>query len=116
MKKSKVPTSKQKGNLHDITMPLLSSMYREFQELSKKKPEAAVSKAKIAIVNRLLEKMRIVLKDEATIEFLDILVEDYIPQVSDVTLILSQYVASMEAFKRHHYDFDKSAWTYEKNE
>ena len=31
--------------------------------------------------------------------------EDDVPQVSDVTLILSQYVASMEAFHKIHYGY-----------
>lgn len=89
-------------------MPLLLAMYTEFKELSKKKPDAAVSKSKIKITNRLLEKITVVLNDEKTIEFLDLLDEDDIPQISDVTLILSQYVAAMEAFHKTHYGWDGS--------
>jgi len=86
-------------------MPLLNSMYVEFKELSKKKPEAAVSKNKIKIVNRLLEKVREVLIEEESIEFLDILDEDDVPQTSDVTLILSQYVAAMNSFHSKYYAY-----------
>jgi DNA replicative helicase MCM subunit Mcm2 (Cdc46/Mcm family) len=101
-------TTKEKAHIHDTTMPLLKAMYSEFKELSRKKPDSAVSKSKIKITNRLLEKVRTVLEDSSSIEFLDLLEEDDIPQVSDVTLILSQYVASMEAFHKRHYGYHNS--------
>jgi hypothetical protein len=99
-------TTHNKADNHDTTMPLLKSMYLEFKELSKKKPDAAVSKNKIKMVNRLLESIRIVLADDKSIEFLDLLDEDDIPQMSDATLILSQYVASMEKFKSTYYGYN----------
>jgi len=98
-------TTQEKVSVYETTMPLLKAMYFEFKELSKKKPDSAVSKNKIKITNRLLEKVRVALENSSSIEFLDLLDEDDIPQVSDVTLILSQYVASMEAFKKRHYGY-----------
>ncbi|STQ89716.1 hypothetical protein [Iodobacter fluviatilis] len=106
MSKGKFYTSNEKAQTHDTMTPLLSAMYSEFKELSKKKPDSAVSKSKIKIVNRLLEKVRDVLADEDSIEFLDLLDEDDVPQVSDVTLILSQYVAAMDAFRGKHHGWD----------
>lgn len=105
-------TTEEKAKTHDTMTPLLEAMYLEFKELSKKKPDSAVSKSKIKIVNRLLDKIRIVLADEESIDFLDILDEDDVPQASDVTLILSQYVAAMKAFHEKHYGWDGSthAW------
>lgn len=105
-------TTQSKAQIHDAMTPLIKSMYSEFKEISKKKPESAVSKNKIKIANRLLERLRIILADEDTIEFLDILDEDDVPQASDVTLILSQYVASMEAFHDKYFGWDgsKSIW------
>ncbi|OLF59343.1 hypothetical protein BTN33_12145 [Aeromonas veronii] len=88
--------------------PLLAAMYTEFKEISKKKPDAAVSKSKMKIVNRLLEKVRTVLSDEESIDFLDMLDEDDVPQASDVTLILSQYMAAMNAFHDKHYGWNGS--------
>jgi len=101
-------TTQDKADNHDTTMPLLNSMYLEFKELSKKKPDAAVSKNKIKMVNRLLERIRSVLADDKSIEFLDLLDEDDIPQTSDATLILSQYVASMNKFTSMHYGYNSS--------
>ncbi|EAA7200966.1 hypothetical protein KCE62_000978 [Salmonella enterica subsp. enterica serovar Newport] len=101
-------TSQDKAKTHDTTTPLLKAMYFEFKEISKKKPDSAISKGKIKIVNRLLEKVKTVLEDEESIIFLDLLDEDDVPQASDVTLILSQYVAAMDAFREKHYGWDGS--------
>lgn len=104
--KTKLHTTLEKASTHDTTMPLIEAMYAEFKELSKKKPDSAVSKSKIKITNRLLERVRVVLSDEESIDFLDILDEDDVPQASDVTLILSQYVAAMKAFHSKYYGWN----------
>lgn len=109
MKNHQSTTTAEKAKNHDTTLPLLNSMYAEFKELSKKKPDAAVSKSKILIVNRLLQKIREVLQDEDSIEFLDLLNEDDMPQTSDITLMLSQYVAAMEKFKEQHYGWESTS-------
>ena len=99
-------TTVEKADIHDVTTPMLKAMYNEFKELSKKKPDGAVSKSKIKIVNRLLKKCREVLNDELSIEYLDLLDEDEVPQSSDVVLMLSQYVAAMEQFHATYHGWD----------
>lgn len=96
----------------EVATPLLKAMYGEFKELSKKKPEGAISKAKIEVVNRLLGKCREVLADEGSLEFLDLLNEDDVPQHSDVVLVLSQYVAAMEQFHSAYYGWDGTDHTW----
>jgi hypothetical protein len=112
MEVTKHKTELGKVDTYETTIPLLRAMYIEFQDLSKKKPDAAVSKSKIKIANRLLSEARTVLIDEKTIGFLDLIDEDDVPQVSDVTLIMSQYVAAMGAFREKYYGFDgvRSTW------
>ena len=92
-------------------MPLLSSMFREFQELSKKKPDGVLNKRKIAIVNRLLREIHGILAEEPTNMYLDILNEDDLPQNSDVVLILSLTVAAMKTFE-NKYKF-RNSWSFE---
>lgn len=115
MKEIEHYTTQSKAHMHDAMTPLIKSMYSEFKEISKKKPESAVSKSKIKIANRLLERLRLILADEDTIKFLDLLDEDDVPQVSDVTLILSQYVASLEAFRSKYFGWngEESTWHIE---
>lgn len=112
MSNNKFYTTEEQAQTHDNMIPLLKAMYAEFKEISKKKPDSAVSKSKIKIANRLLEKVRTVLSGEEAIDFLDLLDEDDVPQASDVTLILSQYVASMDAFREKHYGWDGSNHTW----
>jgi len=112
MKSHQDVTTTDKASTHDTIMPLLESMYTEFKELAKKKPDAAVNKSKIAIANRLLTKVRVVLKEEESIDFLDLLDEDDIPQASDVTLMLSQYVAAMTAFHKKYYGWNGSEYIW----
>ena len=95
-----------KGAIHNTTMPLLEALYEEYSILSKKKPDATLSTQKIKTVNRLLVSVRQVLDSEAVIEYLDLLDEDDVPQVSDVVISLSQYVAAMKSFKRTYYSND----------
>jgi hypothetical protein len=90
----------------EMTKPLLDAMYAEFRELSKKRPDGPVGKAKIRVVNRLLEKCREILDGEATLAFLDLLDEDEVPQSSDVVLCLSQYVAAMNGFRSCRFGWD----------
>jgi hypothetical protein len=54
---------------------------------------------KVKLTNRILVKIRAILQDDPTIEFLDILDEDALPTNSDVVLIIAQFRSSMELFK-----------------
>lgn len=112
MPQNKAKTTSKKALTHDVMTPLLAAMFEEFKDLAKKKPDAAVSKSKLVIANRLLNRVREVLVDEESIEFLDLLNEDDVPQASDVTLVLSQYVAAMAAFreKYHGWNGTELAW------
>lgn len=95
---------KKKLEIFYTVNPMLEAMFGEFKELSKKKPDGAVSKNKIKVVNRLIAKCKEMLNDEPSTEYLDLLDEDDVPQNSDVVLMLSQYVAAMYQFKRTHDD------------
>ena len=106
MKKTGGLTTKQAAESFEVLMPLLKSLYNEFKDLSKKNPESAVSKGKVALVNRLLEKVRGILSDQDSLPFLDLLNDDDLPQSSDVTIMLSQYVAAMTAFKYRYFGWD----------
>ena len=98
-------TTTEKGSKHDDLMPLLTAMFREFQDAAKKKPDGALNKRKVEIVNRLLREILTVVDGEATRAYLDLLDEDDLPQNSDVVLILGQAVAAMEAFKEKYYGY-----------
>lgn len=112
MNQNQAKTTSKKASTHDVMTPLLAAMFEEFKDLAKKKPDAAVSKSKLVIANRLLNRVREVLADEESIEFLDLLNEDDVPQASDVTLVVSQYVAAMRAFREKYYGWNGAEYTW----
>ena len=101
-------TTAEKAEKHDDLMPLINSMYHEFQELSKKKPDGVLNKRKVEIVNRLLRDIHGILAGESTSTYLDLLDEDDLPQNSDVVLILGQTVSAMKTFTKKYYGFNHS--------
>jgi hypothetical protein len=101
---AKTSSGPDKGALHDALVPLLKAMFREFQDLAKKKPDGILNKRKVEIVNRLLLDLLTVVEDEPQRRFLDLLNEEDLPQNSDVVLILGQFVAAMEGFRLKYKD------------
>lgn len=111
--------SAQQVEQYSVLEPLLSAMFREFQDLTKKKPDGALNKRKVSIVNRLLQQVLEVVAREPSRPFLDLLDEDDLPQNSDVALILGQAVAALEAFKKKYYGYrdflGRHDWLTEEN-
>jgi len=102
-KKSTLPTNAQIEQFKMLT-ELLQSIYNEMKEFSKKKPDEPLNKFKVKSVNRVLKKVKEILKNEPTVDFLDILDEDTLPTNSDAILIIGQFQASMTRFeKKYHY-------------
>lgn len=102
-KKSTLPTNAQIEQFKMLA-ELLQSIYNEMKEFSKKKPDEPLNKFKVKSVNRVLTKVKEILKNEPTVDFLDILDEDTLPTNSDAILIIGQFQASMTRFeKKYHY-------------
>jgi hypothetical protein len=91
-------TTQAKVDQFKMLSPLLDAMYKEFQELSKKKQDGQVGPTKAKMVNRLLKDIHLLLDAEPNRTYLDLLDEDDLPQNSDVVIILGQTQAAMEAF------------------
>lgn len=98
----RVPIKHEQAQVYDTTAPLLTAMQRELKAFAQKKPEATLSKSKVAFVNRLLKDLKDLLQDEPNSKYLDLLEDDNLPQYSDVVLIISQYEAAMSAFYTRH--------------
>lgn len=96
---------------YDALAPLVYAMRIEYSDLAKKKPDATLNRLKVQAVNRLLTDLREVLKNEPTFKYLDLLSDEDLPQYSDVTVMLGQYVAAMESFRkaRQYYDHETSS-------
>jgi len=101
-----VKPSKATAVQFDMLFPILESVFIEFKELSKKKQDGALNEMKVKITNRILTKVKSILTEDPTVEFLDLLDEVALPTNSDTVLIIAQYKAAMEQFKAKHHGWD----------
>ena len=87
---------------YELLKPLLEASYKEMQELSKKKPESPLNVYKVKMINRILEPIKELLKEQSVYPFLDTLDQDTLPSNSDVVLIQSQYIQALEMYYRKY--------------
>ena len=82
---------------------LAQGLYDEMKDLSKKSPNETLNQFKIKSLNRVLTPIKEILKNEPTALFLDVLEESSLPTNSDIVIIFSQYLTSMQKFEdRYH--------------
>jgi len=99
-------TTTEKAETYETTAPLLRAMYREIQELSKKKPDGTLNTNKVKLINRLLSDIKDMLSNEPDSKYLDMIDDQDLPQYSDVVLILSQYSAAVGRFEDRYHRWD----------
>jgi hypothetical protein len=90
------------------TNDIFCGLIKEIRELSKKKPDAIMSKGKVKIINRVLEDMKNILEIEPEGKFLDLLDDDELPQTSDAVLVMVQYETALRAFKNKYFQSYKT--------
>ncbi len=105
--------SKANAEQFDMLSPILNSVYDEIKELSKKKQDGVLNELKVKMTNRILSKVKTILKDDPTVEFLDLLDEESLPTNSDSVLIIAQFQAAMKQYHNKHYGWDgiKHDWS-----
>lgn len=96
-------TSDEQVKLYSTISPLLQSAFHEVKEFSKKKQDELLNVKKVKMINRLLGKAKEVLKNESTVDYLDLLDEEDLPTYSDAVLVMSQYTSAMSQFRQNHY-------------
>jgi len=83
---------------------------QDFLELSKKKPNDAVNKFKLRLVNTILQQANGFLGEGyKPFESFETFDEDQVPSNSDVVLILSQYLGCLKKYGRdntHYQDYN----------
>jgi len=90
----------------EMFRPMLDKIANEVRELSKKKQDGALNELKVKMINRVLTQIKDLLKNESSVQFLDLLDTDILPTNSDAILIISQYDAALSAFHEKYYGYD----------
>jgi hypothetical protein len=92
----------------EMLFPMVNSDLNEIRELSKKKQDEPLNKFKVKTINKKLEQVKLVLYDEPTFEFLELLDDEALPSNSDAVLMISQFIKAMEQFKKKYFTKDSS--------
>lgn len=83
--------------------PIFAGVLQEVRELSKKKPEATISAAKVKIINRILDDLLAFLKVESEGKYLEALDDESLPQISDAVLTMVQFESALKSFHSRYY-------------
>lgn len=105
-KKNKKAIKMTKGEQYEMLHPILETLLSEIKELSKKKADNPLNKLKVGMINKVLERVKIILANEPTTQFLELLDDETLPSNSDTVFIISQYDAAMKQYKDKHYVYD----------
>ena len=84
---------------------LVTGLYEEMKDLTKKSSKETLNDFKIRSLNRVLKPLKELLKDQPTAMFLDLLEDDSLPTNSDVVIVLSQYLSAMKKYEERYYKF-----------
>lgn len=85
---------------------LLSHIASDMDGFAKKKPDGAMNKLKVKMINKILTQIKEFFISDPIVEFLEVLDEDVLPTNSDTVLILGQFKSTMEQFKGKYYGRD----------
>lgn len=118
MKKNKInlPT-KRNSERFDLLFPMIKSDLNEIRELSKRKQDEPLNAFKVRTVNKKLEEIKLILAEQPTVEFLELLDTDTLPTNSDAVLLVSQYINAMEIFLETYFTNDGGEgnnWSFNK--
>lgn len=80
----------------------LESAYSEMKDFSKKSPDSPLNDRKVKSLNRILKDIKVILRNEPTVTYLDLLDEELLPTNSDVVLTMSQFRSALENFKKKY--------------
>lgn len=90
---------------------LVTGLYEEMKDLTKKSSKETLNEFKIKSLNRVLKPLRELLKDQPTAMFLDLLEDDSLPTNSDVVIVLSQYLSAMKKYEERYYRASPGTYT-----
>lgn len=99
--KNQLPTNAEITTF-EMLDKLTDSIYIEMKEFSKKKPDDALNPFKVKNVNRVLKQIKEFLTNQPTVSFLDLLDDETLPTNSDTILIIGQFKAAMNNFKKKY--------------
>lgn len=96
---------------YESALGVFHALLHEVRELSRKKPDATLSKNKVKLINNVLADLMQIVEGQPEGKYLQILEDDALPQVSDALMMMAQFNAALEAFRRRYYQHVKTDHT-----
>ena len=107
-------TTQEHISSYEATITIFQGLIKEVRELSKKKHDATLNKGKVKIINRILNDLIEFLSAEPEGKYLEALSDEDLPQHSDAVLVMVQFEAALDKFRRRYYDVTLDQWRIEK--
>lgn len=101
MRKQLIERERVKG--YEGLISIFDALFREVKDLSKKKPEATLSKIKVSHINRVLQDAKSVIEKEPEAKYCDLLETEALPQYGDAIIVMAQFDGALKAFRSRHY-------------
>ena len=109
VKKTEDSITSEQVNNYKILSPMLDAVLEEMKEFSKKRQDEVLNKLKVKMINKILEQIKnVVLINEPTVLFLELLDDETLPTNSDTVLILAQFKTAMKQFSEKYYKYNSS--------
>lgn len=96
--------------IYESAKGVFDALLREVRELSKKKPDATLSKSKVNLINAVLNDLLSILNKEPEGKYLQSLEDQDLPQVSDALMMMVQFNAVLNAFRDRYYKAVKTGY------
>lgn len=101
------PPSKKDVEEFELLFPMLDSLMFEVKALSQKKQDGVLNTLKVKMINKIISRIKELLKNDPSAEFIELLDEEALPTNSDALFMIVQFKSAMEQFKnKYHGDRD----------
>lgn len=96
-------TTNSAVQVHESASGVFAALLHEVRELSKKKPDATLSKSKVKLINAVLGDLMAILGPEPEGKYLKALEDEELPQVSDALMMMVQFNAALTSFRKKYW-------------
>jgi hypothetical protein len=107
------PPSKKDIEEYELLSPMLEALMFEVKALSQKKQDGVLNMLKVKMINKILTRIKNLLKNDPSSEFIDLLDEAALPTNSDALFIIVQFKSAMEQFKNKYHGDRNSDFSWE---
>jgi hypothetical protein len=100
MKVTQQGVSDENIDQYELLWGHLRSLYKDVESLASKKQDGVMSKARVSVINKVLEEVIQFLEGHPSAKFIGLLDDQALPQNADALIMLGQFKSAMLNFAR----------------